>query len=89
MGEYETDSGPMDALRTHLKAARTEAARIEPKPLGVAIRDVREQLAQRPMLLPEPLPERTAALQSQVTARFEEPADALLALPHVQRDDLR
>ena len=26
MGEYETDSGPMDALRTHLKAARTEAA---------------------------------------------------------------
>jgi hypothetical protein len=72
MGEYETDSGPMDALRTRLKAARTEAARIDPKPLGAAIRDVREQLAHRPMSLPEPLPERTAVLQSQVAARFEE-----------------
>jgi hypothetical protein len=73
MGEYESDSGPRDALRTQLKAIRTEAARIEPKPLRVAIRDAREQLAHRPQSLPEPLPERMAALQSQVTARLEEP----------------
>jgi hypothetical protein len=63
----------MDALRTHLQAARAEAARIEPKAFRVAILGVREQLAHLPESLPKPLPERTAAFQSEVAARFEEP----------------
>ncbi|HJY25954.1 MAG TPA: hypothetical protein VJ649_09825 [Actinomycetes bacterium] len=73
MGAYESDSGPTAALRMHLSAARTEAARIDPKAIGIAIRDAREQLANRPESLPEPLPERIAALQSRVAARFEKP----------------
>lgn len=73
MGAYESDSGPAAALRMHLRAARTEAARIDSKALGVAIRDAREQLAHPPESLPEPLPERIAALESRVAARFEEP----------------
>ena len=57
MGEYRADAGPMDALRTHLKAIRTESACIDPK-------------ARRAALL-ETLPERMAALTSRVAAKLE------------------
>jgi hypothetical protein len=57
MGEYQADAGPMDALGTHLKAIRTESARIDPK-------------ARRAAVL-ETLPERTAALTSRVAAKLE------------------
>jgi hypothetical protein len=77
MGEYQADAGPMDALRAHLRAIRTEAARIEPGALRVAVLDARERLARRPEALPEPLPERIAALHSRVTAKLEELEGAL------------
>ena len=57
MGEYQADAGPMDALRTQLKAIRTESARIDPK-------------ARRAAVL-ETLPERMAALTSRVAAKVE------------------
>jgi hypothetical protein len=71
MSEYQTDSGPMDAIRTHLKAIRTESARMDPKEReerGVAGLAARERLARRL----EPLPEPMATLHSRVTARIEE-----------------
>jgi hypothetical protein len=68
MGEYQTDAGPMDALRTQLKAVRTESARRDPTELGVAVLAARERLVHRL----EPLPERIAAINSRVTAKIEE-----------------
>jgi hypothetical protein len=68
MGEHQTDAGPMDAVRMHLEAIRTEAARIEPKVLLVAVLNARERLAHRP----EPLPERIAARDSRITAKLKE-----------------
>ena len=68
MGGYQTDADPMDALRTHLEAIRTESARRDPKARGVAGLEARERLAHRL----EPLPERLAALKSRVTAKLEE-----------------
>jgi hypothetical protein len=72
MGEYKTDSGPIDTLRKHLEAMRTESAHIEPKTLRAAVLDARERLAHRPRSLPTPLPERIAALQSEVMTRLDE-----------------
>jgi hypothetical protein len=57
MGEYQTDAGPMDALRTHLKAVRTASARIDPTARRVAVL--------------ERLPERIAALTSRVSSKLE------------------
>jgi hypothetical protein len=68
MGVYQTDAGPIDAIRTHLKAIRTESARRDPKERGVALLPARERLGRRL----EPLPERLAALTSRVTATIEE-----------------
>jgi hypothetical protein len=68
MGEHQTDAGPMDAVRMHLEAIRTEAARIEPKAVLVAVLDARERLAHRP----EPLPERIAAQDSRISAKLKE-----------------
>jgi hypothetical protein len=68
MGEHQTDAGPMGALRMHLEAIRTEAARIEPKALLVAVLDARERLAHRR----EPLPERIAAQDLRITAKLKE-----------------
>jgi hypothetical protein len=68
MGEHQTDADPMDALRTHLEAIRTESARRDPKVRGVAGLAARERLVRRL----EPLPERLAALNSRVTAKLEE-----------------
>ena len=68
MGEYQTDADPMDALRGHLEAIRTESARRDPEVRGVAGLQARERLVHRL----EPLPERMAALNSRVTAKLEE-----------------
>jgi hypothetical protein len=68
MGEYQTDADPMDALRAHLEAIRTESARRDPKVRGVAGLKARERLVHRL----EPMPERIAALNSRVTAKLEE-----------------
>jgi hypothetical protein len=68
MSEYQTDADPMDALRTHLEAIRTESARRDPKSRGVAGLEARERLVHRL----EPLPERLAALKSRVTGKLEE-----------------
>jgi hypothetical protein len=68
MGEYQTDAGSMDALRTHLKAIRTESARRDPKSRDMGGLAARERLRRRL----EPLPERLAALDSRVTAKLEE-----------------
>jgi hypothetical protein len=68
MGEHQTDAGPMDAVRMHLEAIRTEAARIEPKALLLAVLDARERLAHRR----EPLPERIATQDLRITARLKE-----------------
>jgi len=73
MGEYKTDADPMDALRAHLEAIRTESARRDPKVRGVAGLKARERLAHRL----EPLPEPIAALNSRVTAKLEELGGAL------------
>jgi hypothetical protein len=68
MGEYQTDAGPMDAIRTHLKAIRVESARLDPKERGVDSLAARERLTRRL----GPLPEHMAALNSRVTAKIEE-----------------
>jgi hypothetical protein len=68
MGEYQTDAGPMDAIRTHLKAIRTESARRDPKERGAdSLAAARERLARRL----GPLPQHMAALSSRVTAKLE------------------
>jgi hypothetical protein len=73
MGDYEADAGSGDALIAHVEAIRTESARIGTQALRAAALDARERLAQRP----EPLPERIAALDSQVAARLNERGEPL------------
>jgi hypothetical protein len=73
MGDYEADAGSGDALRAHVEAIRTESARIGTQALRAAALDARKRLAQRP----EPLPERIAALDSQVAARLNERGEPL------------
>ena len=68
MGEYQTDADPMEALRAHLQAIRSESARRDPEVRGVAGLAARERLVRRL----EPLPERLSALNSRVTAKLEE-----------------
>jgi hypothetical protein len=68
MGEHQTDAEPMDAIRTHLQAIRTESARRDPQARGVAGLQARERLVHRL----EPLPERLAALNARVSAKLEE-----------------
>jgi hypothetical protein len=68
MGQYQTDADPMETIRAHLEAIRTESARRDPKVRGVAGLAARERLVRRL----EPLPERLAALNSRVTAKLEE-----------------
>lgn len=66
MGEHETDGGPMDVLRAHVQAIRTESARIGTEARRAAALDARERLAHRS----EPLSDRIAALDSQVAAKL-------------------
>lgn len=68
MGKYQTDADPMDAVRAHLEAIRTESARRDPKVRGVDSLAARERLVRRL----EPLPDRLAALNSRVTAKLKE-----------------
>jgi hypothetical protein len=48
MSENQTGAGQLDAVRMHLEAIRTEAARIDPAVLRTAVLDARERLAHRP-----------------------------------------
>lgn len=73
MGEYKPDVGLLDALRAHVEAIRTEAARVGTGALRAAALDARERLAHRP----EPLPERIAALDLQVAAKLKELEETL------------
>jgi hypothetical protein len=64
MGESQTASDPMEAIREHLKAIQTESARLDLETVKTAALAAQERLKQRP---PDPLPSNAPTFENCMT----------------------